>query len=638
VLRELSFFLFLLSMDVLSVFARFSRPLRSWRLLVVLFIYRLVMCLTVRTAESPDEWWQSEEVAYYMVFGRGRLTWEWNDGIRSYVHPLLYAVPLFVLKCTGLDTAMTVWASSRCVQALLFFLHDCVTLSLAQRLDRMIHTARKVVPPSPEPSGTTSQSRAPTVASATLAMLVVAWFLNYDGVRCYSNVAESLFCLLALSHPTYKGFLFWAGVACAVRVTAVFALLPIFALHVVHIVWRKGFTRGMSYTLLITFGMVVGIGAALCAIDFVFYGRFVITPLRFLQFNVGMDVSRYYGVHPPYWYVLVLPVLAAPFSIFLLWWPSAWSRLPAERATQGPSSAFAAANALPATGAAAPPIAAVLSRPRSVQRELRRWAIVVVFTLLCHSAVAHKEMRFVFLLVPLVLLFSSVVVVTGCTTVPTQPAPRVNRYGLRIPSVATVQRLFTVGWWLSAFLLLFVLYGYRRGGPTILREVRWSPRHFHHLEVLTHCYATPGYSHVHGKVDVLELVDCPMKLNPQTLVREVTQDRLFTEQPVPYALWRYRRVRAPLSFSAMNTREGEEGKLPEAVWWREMERLMPAAVSPTVPDGLILFHNTAGALVDTLLAPLGFRLEKMVAHALYSFEPNEDRTIELWVRKWDVEA
>lgn len=655
-------------MDVLNVFSRFPRPLRSWRLLLGLFIFRLLLCLTVRTAESPDEWWQSEEVAYYMVFGRGRLTWEWVEGIRSYVFPLLYAAPLYVLKWTGLDTAMTVWASSRCVQAALFFVHDCVTLALAQRLDYLAHKARKATPQDGKTTYT-AHARAPTMASVTLAMLVVSWFLNYDGVRCYSNVAESVFFLLALYHQTYQGFLFWAGVACAVRVTAAFALLPIFALHTYQICRRKGLTRGISFILLITFGMVVGFGAAVCAIDFVFYRRLVITPLQFLKFNILRDVSRYYGVHPVYWYAVVLPILTAPFSFFLLWWPNAWTRLPAEvrgqkvtGVTNGSLSRSGSrsntyfennnynanneekrnerenASLHGSQGGAAVPLAmspaaaAVRSRPRSVQREIRRWAIVMAVTLLCHSAVAHKEMRFVYLLLPLTLLFSSVVVVVGCTTVPTPPTPRLHRYGLRVPSAATTRRLFTTFWCVSALLTLFVLYGYRRGGPTVLREVRHSPRHFARLEVLAHCYTTPGYSHVHRKVDVLDWVDCPMKLDPVTQVREVTQDRLFNEQPGPYAMWRYARQRTPLTFSAVSSRAGEDAKLPEEVWWSEMERLMPAAVPPVLPDGLILFQNTARALEATLLAPMGFRLDKEVAHAPHSFEPNEDRTIELWVR------
>lgn len=35
----------------------------------------------------PDEFWQSTEVAYYLTHKRGHLTWEWHEGIRSYLVP-----------------------------------------------------------------------------------------------------------------------------------------------------------------------------------------------------------------------------------------------------------------------------------------------------------------------------------------------------------------------------------------------------------------------------------------------------------------------------------------------------------------------------------------------------------------------
>ena len=34
-----------------------------------------------------DETWQSVEIAHKLVFGYGHLTWEWVEGIRSYLHP-----------------------------------------------------------------------------------------------------------------------------------------------------------------------------------------------------------------------------------------------------------------------------------------------------------------------------------------------------------------------------------------------------------------------------------------------------------------------------------------------------------------------------------------------------------------------
>lgn len=38
-----------------------------------------------------------------MVFGYGHLTWEWVEGIRSYLHPCFFAIIFCILKWTALD-------------------------------------------------------------------------------------------------------------------------------------------------------------------------------------------------------------------------------------------------------------------------------------------------------------------------------------------------------------------------------------------------------------------------------------------------------------------------------------------------------------------------------------------------------
>ena len=50
-----------------------------------------------------DETWQSVEIAHKLVFGHGHLTWEWVEGLRSYLHPCFFAVVFYILKWTALD-------------------------------------------------------------------------------------------------------------------------------------------------------------------------------------------------------------------------------------------------------------------------------------------------------------------------------------------------------------------------------------------------------------------------------------------------------------------------------------------------------------------------------------------------------
>ncbi|CAJ1035929.1 Alg9-like mannosyltransferase family, putative [Leishmania lindenbergi] len=620
-------------MDVLTVFSLWPRPLRSWRVLAVLLLYRIALCLTLRTAESPDEWWQSEEVAYHMVFGHGHLTWEWHELIRSYVFPAIFACPLFVLKWTGTDTAMTVWAANRCVQAVIFFAQDCTMLALAQRLDDLrcgldLSTsgrgAGSFSPSSAPSSSTKTAGGIPTIASTTLAMLVVEWFLNNTGVRGYSNVAESLFFLLSLYQARYSTFLLCAGAACAVRATAAIAVLPVFMVHIFRLCRRKGIARGLAVVAPLTVSALASVSAAVCLVDYVFYDRLVFTPYRFLKVNVLMGVSKYFGVHPPYWYFVVLPAMAAPFAFFLAWAPVCWKRMQvAEGRHVSGSTRYADHTLLTCTSS------------RTLRQEIKRWVFVGVLSLMLYSLVDHKEMRFVYFLLPILLVLSSVVVVDLCTSSlsaqKNSPSVQSVRWSLVVPSAATVRRLFTLCWVANVALTIVLLYGYRRGSPTLWRKIRDADWHFRHLEVLTHCYATPGFAQLHGKVDRLELVDCPVKLDPVLGVREVTHDLLFREQQKAYALWRYLRLPSKLDVEEVGMES--EKKLSKGAWWRGAHHLMPAAEPPVLPDGIVLFQNTAISLEADLLRPMGYRRIAVVFHTPYNFEKDEDRYLELWSRE-----
>lgn len=70
--------------------------------LIFLFIRLASVCL-VHTFFVPDEYWQSLEVAHNLAFKYGYLTWEWHQGIRSYIPPLIIAAYYKLLELIGLD-------------------------------------------------------------------------------------------------------------------------------------------------------------------------------------------------------------------------------------------------------------------------------------------------------------------------------------------------------------------------------------------------------------------------------------------------------------------------------------------------------------------------------------------------------
>ncbi|KAH9620327.1 hypothetical protein KSS87_001150 [Heliosperma pusillum] len=96
----------------------------SWkRIFWICLGVRMVNSLLVQTYFNPDEHWQSLEVAHRLVFGYGHLTWEWEKGIRSYLHPLLFAILYKILASLHLDNPLFMMKAPRLLQA--FFAAIC---------------------------------------------------------------------------------------------------------------------------------------------------------------------------------------------------------------------------------------------------------------------------------------------------------------------------------------------------------------------------------------------------------------------------------------------------------------------------------------------------------------------------------
>ncbi len=74
----------------------------------------------------PDEYWQAIEPAYNMVYGGVELPWEWRDEyrLRSALYPSYLALPLWILKLTGMDYGYAVRTSPKIAHILLVIIYD----------------------------------------------------------------------------------------------------------------------------------------------------------------------------------------------------------------------------------------------------------------------------------------------------------------------------------------------------------------------------------------------------------------------------------------------------------------------------------------------------------------------------------
>lgn len=256
----------------------------------VLIVYRCICALLQQTAFAPDEFWQGPEVAHRLVFGYGHVTWEWVVGIRSYVHPLMYAVVYQLLRWAGMDGWRWVMVKGP----------QMVHVMLTVWADISVYKITRVYL---EDEG---------VAVLALVCQLLNWFGSYCLVRTFSNSVEACLTAYALyayatclkngkkqgsrvAHDTARYTVYWVFCAalCVVLRPASGVFWGILA------VYSVVFNRGRRVLHIMT-GLLVGclVLFAASSIDRWMYGRWELVPWNFFKFNVLSDGSSLYGVNP----------------------------------------------------------------------------------------------------------------------------------------------------------------------------------------------------------------------------------------------------------------------------------------------------------------------------------------------------
>ncbi|KAH8366219.1 hypothetical protein KR093_010340 [Drosophila rubida] len=253
---------------------------------------RLASVFIVKTYFVPDEYWQSLEVAHKLTFGYGYLTWEWVQGIRSYVYPLAIAAIYKVLALLQLDSVQWLVLLPRLLQALLTSYSD---------YRFYVWTGKR---------------------KWALFLILVPWFWFYTGSRTLANTLEASLITIALSYFPWYGegtaYLWPAAICCFLRPTAAVIWLPLTIYHL-----RK--SRLSVLELILKRFVLIGllVAAAGIAIDTYWHGQLIVTPWEFLKYNIFNNIGSFYGSHPWHWYFstglpTVLGINTLPFVFGLV--------------------------------------------------------------------------------------------------------------------------------------------------------------------------------------------------------------------------------------------------------------------------------------------------------------------------------
>ncbi|KAG6421217.1 hypothetical protein SASPL_117767 [Salvia splendens] len=242
------------------------------KIFIFCLIARIINSLLVQTYFNPDEHWQALEIAHRISFGYGHLTWEWEKGIRSYLHPLIFAA-LYKIR------------SPRLLQSI-----------FASFCDLYVYKFSRVL-------------FGGSVAEWALFAQLSNWFLFYCMPHTFSNSLETVLTIVSLYYwPCLRGTatalpsgsrkyaLAIAAIACAVRPTSAVTWIYVGCLELYT-------TRSKLKFLLLEVVPIGGIVLGLTfLLDYQFYGSWVIVPLNFLKFNFFSSGGDYYGTHAWHWY------------------------------------------------------------------------------------------------------------------------------------------------------------------------------------------------------------------------------------------------------------------------------------------------------------------------------------------------
>jgi GPI mannosyltransferase 3 len=310
-------------------------------LILLALLLRVGCALAFPNIFWADEIFQTQEPAHRLAFGNGIVTWEFRDGVRSWVFPAVLAV---IMRLTaGMGDGSTGYITGVTIFLCLLSLTTVVVAFLwGYRIGGLL-------------------------TAVITAGICSIWFeLVYFAPKAFNEVVATHLFLPGVYLGVYgKSFqprtrLFLAGCLCGCALGLRIQLLPAVVIAVVCICWHKDWqTRSLA--------MMTGIVAPLLIFGMVdaFTWSY---PFQSFWKNFWVNIvekrSHIYGVSP--WYEYFLYLLKS-WSFFIV------------------------------------PIA-LLAIIGSRQSPILAWlAIAIVLT---HSILAHKEYRFIYTALPLVMILA----------------------------------------------------------------------------------------------------------------------------------------------------------------------------------------------------------------------------------------
>ncbi|GMM27928.1 putative glycosylphosphatidylinositol-alpha 1,2 mannosyltransferase [Martiniozyma asiatica (nom. inval.)] len=276
-------------------------------LFLVLLFWRCFNAVVIKTFFQADEYWQALEPAYEWVFGGAGLTWEWEMGLRSALHPLIYYLPYTIVKKFDLSFN---W----------FIILPKVVNGLIAAIGEYFlyhYTLRK--------------SNNPQLARTTLILSVISLWNFYCWPRSFANSLELTLTLVALYNYECSNItitLLVAAITCIIRPTNV-----IFWIYYIpkYIYLNFGNKRLILNLILKSILVTLSVVTIDAFVNYSFYHGLKFPLWQFYKFNVQSNLSAFYGVSRfDFYFFQAIPILLTtqlPFFIWGVWTTPLYSDL-----------------------------------------------------------------------------------------------------------------------------------------------------------------------------------------------------------------------------------------------------------------------------------------------------------------------
>ncbi|KAI0531492.1 hypothetical protein KFK09_001048 [Dendrobium nobile] len=409
--------------------------------------FRALNSLLVQTYFNPDEHWQALEVAHQMVFGYGHLTWEWKKGIRSYLHPLVFALLYKVMAFLRLDTPWFMMKAPRFMQSMISSVGDLYLY----KLSRVVFSDR--------------------VAKFALFSQLSNWFMFFCMPRTLSNSLETVLTIIGLYYwisflgiskhyvpsTSRKIALLISALACAIRPTSAIIWLYVGIFDIL------GIQKKLRFLFLEVLFIGIFVFALTCLLDWWMYGSWTFVAINFIRFNFFSSGGDYYGTHVWHWYfsqgfpAMIFTFL--PYSLLGIFKSKEW-----------------------------------------------RLSGLIAWVLGIYSILGHKEFRFVLPVLPIALMFSGYSLAALSQSKPSR-IEKGRFLGMRCTSRIQLSILFLIA--TNIPMALYMSLVHQRGSEDVMYYLSKEANDgkVKSILFLMPCHSTAYYSSLHHNLP-MRFLDC----------------------------------------------------------------------------------------------------------------------------------